>query len=58
MLTKERAEEVWAVRGMQNEVKVTKEEDAYVRRVWATLPGTSSWMSAFYLILNGNDPLR
>lgn len=59
MLTQERAREAWEQRGLQNNLdgRLTPEEYAYVKRVWDTLPGTSCWMSAFFLILNGKDPL-
>lgn len=30
---------------------LTKEEDRVIRQVWDTLPGSSSWMSALYLLL-------
>jgi hypothetical protein len=55
----ERAKEIWAARGMCNDISrvVTPGEDAYVKLVWDTLDGASCWMSAFYLILNGKDPL-
>lgn len=61
MLTQKRAQEVWAQRGLQNRVDhlLTPEEYAYVIRVWDAIPsGRSSWMSAFFLILNGQDPLH
>jgi hypothetical protein len=54
-MTQERAQEIWDARkcvpgyGLQ----ATPEEDAYVKRVWDALPGDTSWMTAFYLVLNG-----
>lgn len=55
----ERAQAIWAARGMCNDLSkvVTPAEDAYVKSVWDTLPGNTTWMSAFFLILNGKDPL-
>lgn len=55
----ERARAIWAARGLCNDISraVTPGEDAYVKQVWDTLPGSSCWMTAFYLIMNGKDPL-
>jgi hypothetical protein len=55
----DRAKAIWAARGWCNDVSraYTPGEDAYVKQVWDTLPGNTCWMSAFFLILNGNDPL-
>lgn len=55
----DRARIIWATRGLMNDVSrvVTPGEDAYVKKVWDTLPGNTCWMSAFFLILQGKDPL-
>jgi len=52
---RERAEELWAARGLQwdMEEKLTPGENAYVNQVWMTLPGTSTWMDAFFRIRDG-----
>jgi len=53
--SQDRAREIWAQRGMQNTVShaMTGSEIAYVKAIWDTLPGNSCFMSAFFLILNG-----
>ena len=56
MLTRERAQEVWAQRALQNQVShlLTKEEYDYVTALWDTIEdGRSCWMSAFFMILHG-----
>jgi hypothetical protein len=57
VLTQERAREVWEKRAIQNRVDhlVTPEEDACVRRLWETMPGTTCWMDAFHRIRLGRD---
>lgn len=51
----DRAEEIWQARQIQGEIEgnMTDGEIAYVRRVWDTLPGTASFMTAFWAIQNG-----
>jgi len=59
IMTRKRAQEIWAARSRyENALAMTKEEDAYVKRVWDTIPdGRSTFMTAFHLIRNGKDPL-
>jgi hypothetical protein len=49
----ERAEEIWARRGLQNKVTVAEGEDTYVSELWAQMDGNTCWMTAFFEILNG-----
>lgn len=60
VLTKERAQELWKKRGIQNSIKLepSDPEWQYVKKVWDTLAGNKSWMDAFFLILRGKDPLQ
>jgi len=50
-----RAQEIWASRGFcwDLDKRLTPGEDAYVRKVWDTMSGTTCWMDAFFRILNG-----
>lgn len=32
---------------------LTPEEDAYVKKVWESMPGDTNYMNAFYRILHG-----
>jgi hypothetical protein len=54
-LTQERAREIWEERGIQNSLPtMTAAEHSYVHAVWEeTTEGTSSFMTAFFRILNG-----
>lgn len=54
IMNKQTAIEVWNNRGLQNDITsvVTPEQDAYIRAVWATMPGTTCYMDAFFEILN------
>jgi hypothetical protein len=54
MLTKERAHKAWEARGAEQTVEhtLTKDECAYVKLIWDHMPGNSTWMDAFFLIMN------
>ena len=47
-MTKERAEESWAARGPQNELRMSPAEDQEISAIWQTMPGWSCFMSAFF----------
>jgi len=51
----ERAEQIWAQRDIQNNVRrvMTEGEQEYVRQVWQTMPGYTCWMDAFSSIKQG-----
>ena len=36
----------------------TPEEDAAIRALWLTLPGSSCWMSALYMLSNQSPSLK
>jgi len=50
-----RAEEIWENRGHCWDLRLTPGEDAYVHKVWDTMPGHTCWMDAFFRILNGPE---
>lgn len=54
----ERAEEIWAQRGLEHEVShaMTDGEDEYVHAVWSTMPGHTCWADAFHRIRLGKVP--
>lgn len=58
MLTPERAQSVWAQRGIQHKVEhlLTPEELAHVRKVWNHLPGNTTWMDAFQMLCRPHSP--
>lgn len=66
MLTPERAKHLWqnqkygSIReqkprfgGVAHESGLTEKERAHVLEVWDTLPGNTSFMTAFFKIMNG-----
>lgn len=59
MLTIERAQEVWDKRSTCWADSLPKllapDETKYVDQVWSTMPGNTSWMDAFFAVLNGKE---
>jgi hypothetical protein len=55
----ERAQELWDARGLQWSMNLTPGEDAYVRQVWDNMKsGSSTWMDAFFRIMNANTACK
>lgn len=55
-MTKERAHQIWEQRGPQNSLDrtdMTSREKDFVYLVWEGMPDDTSWMDAFFEILNG-----
>jgi len=55
-MTQERAKQIWAQRGPQNSIThaMTSEEIQYVNDIWDTMNGNTSFMDAFFRIMNGH----
>lgn len=51
-ITKARADELWAGRGMENEIHPSQVEHLVIMHLWDQLDGGSSYMSAFFIYLN------
>lgn len=51
-ISKARADQIWAGRGMENSINPTPTEDAIIRALWDQLDGSSSYMGAFFIFLN------
>lgn len=54
-----RAAAIFAQRGMEwnlDASDMTEGERAYVKQVWESMPGNTSWNDAFLRILNGRVP--
>lgn len=49
---KGRADQIWAGRGTENGINPTPDEDAIIRFLWDQLDGSSSYMTAFFILLN------
>lgn len=61
MLTKKRAEAIWAKRGIQNTLSddlFTFEELHSVYLLWQSMSGDSCFMTAFFEFLNGRAPVQ
>ncbi len=57
-VTPERARQIWAQRGAQNSLDasdMTFGEQEYIASVWRQMPGDSSWMNAFFKVMNGEE---
>lgn len=52
-MTPERAQEIWRTRSPFGEVSAAPDEFAYVRGIWARMPGHTSWVDALLRIANG-----
>jgi hypothetical protein len=52
---RDRALEIWEQRGLQGTIghAVSRGEDAYIHQVWNTMPGSTSYMDAFFRIMQG-----
>lgn len=55
IVTRERAEEIWANRGLCWALTMTIHEEAYIRNLWDTMPGNTCFMDAFFRVKKGLD---
>lgn len=53
VVTKERADEIWAARGLQHALTMTIEEEAYIRAVWDAMERNAAFMDAFHIVRRG-----